>query len=97
MFAHFPNAWQTKRPEEFIEEISLQIPRFEDVKNPFANKALMELIGAKRIYATFYYELKNAATGTRFTFGWSSDGDMPSKYLTWTLEKTAASPDLVYN
>ena len=66
------NAWQTEYPQEMIEYIQLMIPRGADVDNPIEDAALMARIGAKKIcdIATFF-ELKNAATGTRFTFYWS--------------------------
>jgi len=67
----FQNAWQTECPEEMVEYVYLLIPRGADVDNPIEDAALMARIGAHRIcgFAT-WFELKNTATGTRFTFAW---------------------------
>jgi len=71
---HLQNAWQTKRPEEMVESIHVEIPAGEDVNNPLEDVAFMEQIGAKQISLAnspnSVYELRNAETGTRFTFAW---------------------------
>ena len=52
-----------------VEYIDLTIPTVTDVDNPLEDAALMAKIGAKKICGfTNWYELKNVATGTRFTF-----------------------------
>ena len=62
-----------------IEDIYLVVPRGKDADDPIQDSALMSRIGAKEINVgmpKFYvseYELKNVETGTRFTFGWSSN------------------------
>ena len=69
------NAWQSKRPEEMVEYINFGFLTVVDAKNPLADAAFMAQIGAKLIRANdsrtySEYELRNAATGTRFTFEW---------------------------
>ena len=64
----------------------------DDAKNPLADAAFMAQIGAKLIseenafYTQSIYELRNAATGTRFTFTWfcTLGG---SGYSFWRLRK----------
>ena len=69
LFSHFQNAWQNERPEEFVEHIQLNIPSGADVENPIEDATFMEQIGAKIISGTMsMFELRNAVTGTRFTF-----------------------------
>ena len=77
MFSHSQNAWETKRPDEIVGDIFLAIPPgAETVDDPIKNAALIARIGAKRIgddsgvnvVGGTKYELKNASTGTRFTF-----------------------------
>ena len=60
-----------------VDFICLAIPFGAEVENPAEDAALMERIGARQIGSTnrgdaagTEYELKNAATGTRFTFEW---------------------------
>jgi len=56
------------------------------VGNPIEDAAFMTRIGAERRIAddgSVEYELKNAVTGTRFTFKWlQSDG-----HVRWSLER----------
>ena len=70
-FLLLQNAWQNECPEEFVEYIYLDIPPCVDVENPLENAAFMTQIGAKKI-CDFpnWFELKNAVTGTMFTFKW---------------------------
>ena len=59
-----------------VEDIHLAIPLATDVENPFEDAAFMEKIGAKKICGfTNLFELKNAVTGTRFTFMWNNIKD----------------------
>ena len=47
------------------------LPDGSDVDNPIEDAAFMEPIGAMKICGfTKWFELKNAATETRFTFTW---------------------------
>ena len=49
----------------------MTIPHSEDVDNLATDDALIKRIGAKKICGfPNSFELKNAATGTRFTFEW---------------------------
>ena len=59
----------------------------DDAKNPLADAAFMAQIGAKKLISeandtNSEYELRNAATGTRFTFYWRWD-----RYPIWRLKK----------
>ena len=81
-----------------VEDINFEIPPGDDLDNPVDDPALMARIGAKRKIPSheFHdelfgpkYELKNAVTGTRFTFAWQPerngyDMNSPSK---WRLER----------
>ena len=66
-----------KRPQEMVDDIFFAIRSGANarVKNPLADAAFMAQIGAKLIREAndshSEYELKNAATGTRFKFYWS--------------------------
>ena len=69
-----------------VEFISLVIPRSMGMDDPAQDAAFMDRIGAKstvldwvEVYAA--YEIKNAVTGTRFTFAWHKCWD----HLYWTL------------
>ena len=71
---HFQNAHQTKRPEEFVDYISLAIPLGADMDDPAKDAVLMTKIGATQINghrnrsSEIEYAMRNAATETRFTF-----------------------------
>ena len=84
MFAHFQNARQTEHPEEFVNYIDLEIPRAEDMDNPIEDAAFLERIGANRLDSS-EYELKNTATGTRFTFTWSRN--ISGRHFRWTFKR----------
>ena len=78
MYKYTQNARQTKRPEEMVDNIHFDflIGDVDDAKNPLADAAFMAQIGATLIrenasHSYSEYELRNAATGTRFTFTWS--------------------------
>ena len=61
-----------------VDFIDLEIPLSVDVDNPIDDAALMARIGAKKI-CDFpnWFELKNVATGTRFTFMWYKSANVP--------------------
>ena len=71
-FSLLKNAWKSEYSESFVEYIQLDIPSGSEVDNPIEDSAFMERIGAKEIcdFANLF-ELKNAVTGTRFTFTWT--------------------------
>ena len=98
VFSHLlQNAWETKYPEEFVEHINLAIPLrpgyYSYVGNPLEDASLLKRIGAKRCTGTGTtntnacdeYELKNAVTGTRFTFEWSKG--LVGGYSHWRLQR----------
>ena len=87
---HFQNAWETRRPEEFVVLIDLEIPPGADVVNPAEDAAFIKRIGAKRVVdddasVADEYELKNAVTGTRFTF--KQHPTYSVYYSRWILKK----------
>jgi len=56
----------------------LAIPSGQDVENPIEDAAFMEQIDAKKICGIpNWFELKNAVTGTRFTFKWYNYDGVP--------------------
>jgi len=58
--------------------IKLKHPRHTDMDNPIEDAAFMARIGAILVREVLFgnaYQLKNAATGTRFTFEWSLRND----------------------
>jgi len=48
MYLLFQNAWESNRPDEFVEYIHLAIPPGADLENPIEDAAFMKKIGAKR-------------------------------------------------
>ena len=59
-----------------VEYIQLDIPTDSNVENPIEDAAFMARIGAKKICSfPNFFELKNAVTGTRFTFMWNEIKD----------------------
>ena len=76
-----------------VELIYFEIPDGADVENPTEDAVFMAQIGAKRRFTIYpaandhYYkfELRNAKTGTRFTFFWLRGLDGGSS--SWKLQK----------
>ena len=88
-FSLSQNACQNECPEAMVEFIHLAIPLEADVDNPLVDAAFMEQIGAKPI-CDFpdWFELKNAVTGTRFTFAWFKiKADSGAAYLVCSLRR----------
>ena len=88
------NAWQTKRPEEMVGCIHyVTWADVAAVDNPLADAVFMAQIGAKKLISEANdshnyseYELRNAATGTRFTFSWYTNF-VDGSYSFWHLRK----------
>ena len=52
----------------------MTIPNGANVENPIEDTALMAKIGANKICDFAHlFELKNAVTGTKFTFAWNKN------------------------
>ena len=75
-----------------VEDISLTIPPGVNVENPAEDVVFMAEIGAKRTggmlkYSHGYlpFELKNAETGTTFTFAWQPS--FGGGHSSWTLNR----------
>jgi len=78
------NAWQNECPEKIVEYIQLEIPLINaDVDSPIKDTAFLKRIGATEICGfPNVFELKNAVTGTRFTFERYKYADVPkSKFV----------------
>ena len=79
---------------ELIQFLLLDVD-VDDAKNPLEDAAFMAQIGAKLISEAndsptyTKYELRNAATGTRFIFCWYPflSGDGGVGFSLWRLEK----------
>ena len=91
-YIYAQTAWQTKRPQKMVEYINLVIPPDMNVANPTQDFALMAKIGAKRtddgrvvLNGQVEFELQNAATGTRFEFGWLQN--IETGQVHWILER----------
>ena len=54
-----------------VEYIDLEIPLSADLDNPIEDADFMAKIGTKKVCGfPNWFKLKNAVTGTRFTFQW---------------------------
>ena len=69
-----------------VEYIDLEIPLSADVDNPIEDDAFLARIGANEICDfSNWFELKNTATGTRFTFQWNKYSAFP--YSNFRLQR----------
>jgi len=97
-YFNFQNAWQNEYPKEFVEFIQLDIPTGSEVDNPIEDAALMARIGAKKICGfTNWFELKNAVTGTRFTFEWGKYDDVLKSNFTLQRNEWCVNETRMYN
>ena len=90
LFKYTQNAWNTKRPEEMVDDIRFGFPEDVREKNPLEEDAAFAAqIGATLIKKAdgFFseYEMRNVSSGTRFKFYWRNI--MESYWRLWKVVK----------